>query len=121
MSAAVYGVADFAGGYASRRANARSVVLVSQATGIPMAALLVVVFPEALFGGVGFGVFFVFLAQVPDGSGAVPLVAARGASVIGIEQDDPRLIALSDISMNRPQLFEPSDFRALVVGTEVEV
>lgn len=35
----------------------------------------------ALGAGVGFGLFFVALAQVPDGGGAVPLVVARATSV----------------------------------------
>lgn len=35
----------------------------------------------AVGAGLGFGFFFTFLAQVPDGSGAVPLLTARGVSV----------------------------------------
>lgn len=35
----------------------------------------------ALGAGLGFGFFFTFLAQVPDGSGAVPLLTARVVSV----------------------------------------
>ncbi|MDX2381725.1 MAG: EamA family transporter [Acidimicrobiia bacterium] len=35
----------------------------------------------AVGGGLGFGLFFTVLAQVPDGSGAVPLLAARAVSV----------------------------------------
>ncbi len=35
----------------------------------------------AVGAGMGFGLFFTFLAQVPEGSGAVPLVVARVASI----------------------------------------
>jgi drug/metabolite transporter (DMT)-like permease len=35
----------------------------------------------AVGAGLGFGLFFTLLAQVPDGSGAVPLLTARGVSV----------------------------------------
>lgn len=36
----------------------------------------------AVGAGIGFGTFFTFIAQVPDGSGAVPLLTARIASVV---------------------------------------
>lgn len=36
---------------------------------------------QAVGAGLGFGVFFVCLAQTPDGAGAVPLIAARFASL----------------------------------------
>ena len=36
---------------------------------------------QAVLAGLGFGLFFVALAQTPDGAGAVPLVAARLSSV----------------------------------------
>lgn len=46
-SAAVYGAADFLGGLASRRTSTFAVVLVSQAVGLAVLALLLPVFPDA--------------------------------------------------------------------------
>ncbi len=39
---------------------------------------------QSFLAGAGFGVFFVFLDQTPDGAGAVPLIAARVASLAAL-------------------------------------
>ncbi len=48
--------------------------------------------------GLGFGLFFTFLAQVPDGSGAVPLLVARVASVA---------VLVVAVAITRPSFPEP--------------
>ncbi len=39
---------------------------------------------QALAAGLGFGTFFVFLAETPEGSGPVPLLAAKGAGLVAL-------------------------------------
>lgn len=39
---------------------------------------------QSFLAGAGFGVFFVFLDQTPDGAGVVPLIAARAASIVAL-------------------------------------
>ena len=46
-SAALYGAADFVGGFATRRASTTSVVLLSQATGLVLVALFLPLLPRA--------------------------------------------------------------------------
>ncbi|MXY26329.1 MAG: DMT family transporter [Acidobacteria bacterium] len=75
-SAALYGAADFLGGFASRRTNTLAIVVTSQCTGLALLALLLPLLPEAapstrdlawggvagLTGGVGITLLFRALA-----------------------------------------------------------
>jgi drug/metabolite transporter (DMT)-like permease len=57
---------------------------------------------QSIAAGVAFGLFFVLIAQAPDGSGSVPLVSARLASVLALF-----LVALA----RRPDPMIPPDPR----------
>lgn len=64
---------------------------------------------KAVVAGLAFGVFFVLLAQTPDGAGAVPLVTAKGSATLAL-----LLLALA---RREPAL--PAERRAVAAGSGV--
>ena len=81
-SAAVYGAADFVGGFATRRANAIAVVVVSQGAGLALLALTIPLLPRASpsVADLGWGA----VAGLMGGTGVALLYKALAIGTMGV-------------------------------------
>ncbi|ABE52559.1 DMT family transporter [Methanococcoides burtonii] len=81
-SAAVWGAADFGGGFASKRTNEYYVVILMQAVGLILLPILAIVFSEQF--PQGGGIFWGFVAGVAGSLGLVVLYRALSQGKMGV-------------------------------------